>query len=329
MDFSTLLHLWGAASSEQLIAPITVVGFVFILCAWYFVRYFCPSFKLSSQLKKLTKRVHGVKALAPSQRRSELEQLFKGSKLEHSWHEYAETLHDQFEFQEGEQVLVRSRATAGAAHFFSPQSVVDTPLGTEFYKHLPGILTGIGIVGTFFGLMLGLQHFDPSTPEQVNASVDKLLKDVLFAFIGSFISIMASIAVTITEKWRLGQCYRLLEAFNETIDGLFDSGVGEEYLAELVRSSAESSVQTRQLKDSLVTDLREMLQNLVDTQVRESLKLADTLSTTYRDSGQLLADQVSSAIENSLKSPLKLSRVRFRPPVAISQGKYRTFFRMF
>ena len=29
------------------------------------------------------------------------------------------------------------------------------------------------------------------------------------------------------------------------------------------------------------------------------------MSTTYRDSGQLLADQVSSAIENSLKSPLE------------------------
>lgn len=305
MDFSTLIHLWGVASSEQLIAPKTVFAIVFLLCAWYFVRYFCRSFKLTGQLRRMKKSLQGVKALAPPLRRAELERLFNGSKLEHSWREYAETLHDQFEFREGEQVLVRSRATAGAAHFFTSQSVIDTPLGTEFYKHLPGILTGIGIVGTFFGLMLGLQHFDPSTPELVNASVDKLLKDVLFAFIGSFISIMASIGVTITEKWRLGQCYRLLEEFNETVDGLFDSGVGEEYLAELVRSSAESSVQTRQLKDSLVTDLREMLQNLVDTQVRESLKLADTLSTTYRDSGQLLADQVSGAIENSLKSPLE------------------------
>ena len=200
---------------------------------------------------------------------------------------------------------MRSRATTVAANFFTGQSVVDTPLATEFFKHLPGILTGVGIVGTFFGLMLGLQHFDPSTPELVNASVDKLLKDVLFAFIGSFLSIMASIIVTVSEKWRLGRCYKHLESLNEAIDSLFDSGVGEEYLAALVRSSAENSVQTRQLKDSLVTDLREMLQNLVDTQVRESLKLADTLSTTYRDSGQLLADQVSSAIENSLKSPLE------------------------
>lgn len=183
--------------------------------------------------------------------------------------------------------------------------MVETPLGTEFYKHLPGILTGIGIVGTFFGLMLGLQHFNPGTPEQVNASVDQLLKDVLFAFLGSFFSIFASIAVTLTEKWRLGRCYKHLEKLTEAIDGLFDSGVGEEYLAELVKSSNESSIQTRQLKDSLVTDLREMLQNLVDTQVRESLKLADTLSASYRDSGQVLAEQIGGAIESSLKAPLE------------------------
>src|SRR5690606_10772259 len=58
------------------------------------------------------------------------------------------------------------------------------------------------------------------------------------------------------------------------------------------------------LKDSLVTDLREMLQNLVDTQVRENLRLAETLSSTYRDSGKLMADQVSASIESTLKSPL-------------------------
>ena len=35
--------------------------------------------------------------------------------------------------------------------------MVDAPLRTEFYKHLPGILTGLGIIGTFSGLIIGLQ----------------------------------------------------------------------------------------------------------------------------------------------------------------------------
>lgn len=305
MDTSTLLSLWNSADSAQKFAPTFVVGLVSIFCLLYAAHYFFRSFWLSSRLKKLTKQIEAAGEIAPAQRRKALEQLFKGHDFEHVWREYAETLHNQYELRDGEQLLLRSRATAGAANFFTAQNMVETPLVTEFYKHLPGILTGLGIVGTFFGLMLGLQHFDPSTPEQVNASVDKLLKDVLFAFLGSFVSILASIAVTLTEKWRLGRCYQHLEGLTESIDGLFDSGVGEEYLAELVKSSNESSIQTRQLKDSLVTDLREMLQNLVDTQVRESLKLADTLSASYRDSGQVLAEQIGGAIESSLKAPLE------------------------
>jgi hypothetical protein len=50
--------------------------------------------------------------------------------------------------------------------FFSEHALVVTPLKTEFYKHLPGILTGIGIIGTFLGLIMGLSSFDISDPEQ-------------------------------------------------------------------------------------------------------------------------------------------------------------------
>ncbi|MCV5434085.1 hypothetical protein OFN37_33780, partial [Escherichia coli] len=88
----------------------------------------------------------------------------------------------------------------------------------------------------------------------------------------------ASIVVTGLEKWRWGRCLQLLEKLTESIDELFKGGVGEEYLADLVKASNESAVNARQLKDSLVSDLRTMMQNLVDTQVQENLKLANTLS---------------------------------------------------
>lgn len=305
MDFTKWIDLWVNAAPEQKYAPMAVAGLVGFLFFWYLASYFRRSIALSWRLGRLIRDIQKVGEVPPAKRREALGALFERHPLGHAWQEYAETLHDQYEVRDGERHLLRSRSTAGAAHFFTAQSVVETPLGTEFYKHLPGILTGIGIVGTFFGLMLGLQHFNPGTPEQVNASVDQLLKDVMFAFLGSFLSILASILVTLTEKRRLAHCYKQLEKLNESIDGLFDSGIGEEYLAELVKSSNESSIQTRQLKDSLVTDLREMLQNLVDTQVRESLKLADTLSASYRDSGQVLAEQIGGAIESSLRAPLE------------------------
>lgn len=230
--------------------------------------------------------------------------MFVQPELKHAWNEFEESLHSQYELEDGEEKIVRIRATAPSASFFSEQQLVDIPLNTEFFKHLPGILTGMGIIGTFYGLMIGLNHFDPSTPEQVSSSVNNLLRDVLYAFLGSAFAIFASILVTWLEKLSIAKCYKYLEKFTAALDSLYDSGVGEEYLASLVKSSNENATQARHLKESLVTDLRDMLLHLAESQKVENERLANTLSATYRESGSHFADQVSGAIENSLKSPL-------------------------
>jgi len=238
-------------------------------------------------------------------RRGSANDVFSKSRFAHNWAEFQETLHDQHVETDGERVISRSRATVPASHHFSHQSIVDTPLMTEYFRHLPGILTGLGIIGTFCGLILGLSGFDPTTPEQVQQSVNGLIRDLMFAFIGSFFAIVSAMVVTHLEKHWLRICYERLEKLTEAVDRLFDAGVGEEYLADLVRSSRESSDQTRTLAQSMISDLRELLTNIVDTQVRESLKLTETLSGSYKESGDLMAARISQSIESSFRAPLE------------------------
>lgn len=289
----------------KFIAPSIVIIFLFFLTRGFYKRYYVPAKKLASELGKYTADIKAIRNNAPAERRIAAKRVFNDTAFFHQWSEFEETLHDQHEVIDGERIVRKSRATTPASYYFSTQSVVDTPLHAEYFKHLPGILTGLGIIGTFFGLMLGLNAFDPSAPEKVQESVSGLIRDVFYAFIGSLASIVCAMFVTHLEKEQLRICYDQLEKLTDAIDGLFDAGVGEEYLSDLVRTSQESSIQTRMLKDSLVTDLREMLQNLVDTQVRESLKLAETLSGSYRDSGTMLAGQISQSIESSFREPLE------------------------
>ena len=289
----------------KLIAPAIVI--VFLIClVFQFIRYYrLPAGALERALRQATGEVTKIRELSPATRREAANQVFRNTAFAHHWSEFQETLHDQYQDVDVERHVARTRTTVPASHYFSSQSIVDTPLRTEYFKHLPGILTGLGIIGTFLGLMIGLNQFDPGTPEQVQESVRGLLHDVLFAFVGSFTAIVGAMMVTHVEKKWLRLCYAHLETLSDAIDHLFDAGVGEEYLAELVKTSQESATQTRMLKDSLVTDLREMLQNLVDTQVRESVKLAETLSGSYRDSGSHMASQISQSIESSLRTPLE------------------------
>ncbi len=284
--------------------PFTVISIVSLAVACFIFFYLFRAINIVNSLKKYTQSINSIESSSPEEQLAHLQNLFRRPELKHAWNEFEESLHPQRELEGGEEKIVRIRATAPSSSYFSEQQLVDIPLNTEFFKHLPGILTGVGIIGTFYGLMIGLNHFDPSTPEQVTSSVNNLLHDVLYAFLGSAVAIAASIFVTWLEKLSLAKCYKYLEKFTAAIDKLYVSGVGEEYLASLVKSSNESATQARHLKESLVTDLRDMLLHLAESQKVENERLANTLSNTYRESGAQFADQVSGAIENSLKSPL-------------------------
>ena len=296
--------LLALTSVQPYMVPATVIGLVSFAFLCFIFFYFFRAVKIINSLKKYTQSINGIENNEPGNQLQHLQSLFVQPELKHAWNEFEESLHSQYELEDGEEKIVRIRATAPSASFFSEQQLVDIPLNTEFFKHLPGILTGVGIIGTFYGLMIGLNHFDPSTPEQVSSSVNNLLRDVLYAFLGSAFAITFSILITWLEKFCLAKCYKYLEKFTAALDALYDSGVGEEYLASLVKSSNESATQARHLKESLVTDLRDMLLHLANSQKVENERLATTLSTTYRETGQQFAEQVSGAIENSLTSPL-------------------------
>ena len=71
---------------------------------------------------------------------------------------------------------------------------------------------------------------------------------------------------------------------------MFRSGVGEEYLSQLVVSSEEGAVQTKQLKESLIEDLKSLLTNLTERQIQAT---------------QQLSVDLGSSIETSLQAPLQ------------------------
>ncbi|AMS33066.1 hypothetical protein AEM42_13050 [Betaproteobacteria bacterium UKL13-2] len=76
-----------------------------------------------------------------------LEELFhQTGALEHLWREYSDTLHKQIEPdpRTGQQRVVRLRSKVPAEMYFRSEIIVDTPLRTDFFKHLPGIFTGVG-----------------------------------------------------------------------------------------------------------------------------------------------------------------------------------------
>lgn len=274
-----------------------VVGGLLASAAVFFIIQFClPARRVKKEMAQAMKQLAALKAAGPVLDLDQVErEVMQAPALLHCWSEFRDTLHPQKQANPlGMLEVVRWRQTSLANVYFTEQSLVDAPLRTEFYKHLPGILTGLGIIGTFTGLILGLNGFEVSDDAgQVRAGLKSLLDSVGGAFIVSGAAIFLAMLVTTIEKLMINGRYTQVEQLCGLIDSLFDAGAGEEYLQRLVEASETSATQAMQMKESLVTDLKQVLTEISQQQI-----------ATMNANSLQLGSAITSSISEGLKEPL-------------------------
>ena len=283
---------------------IFLLGFVIS-----FLAMFClPWIRVSSTLAQVTFDIEGLKEKGFDENLDKtLDKIFKASgMLENIWKEFKDTIHKQTEIDTstGQHRVIRMRLTAPAEVYFRTDIIVDTPLRADFFKHLPGILTGIGIIGTFVGLLSGLKGFKISENNiEVQHSLNDLLTGVSDAFYVSATAIALAIFITVFEKIAMTKLNSMVERLARLLDGLFEAGAGEEYLSRLVKSSEASASHAGLLKDALVGELKQILSELTAQQIAATNATQQQQLTAQRE----LTEQHIAAT-NSLLGPLEKIR---------------------
>lgn len=280
----------GALSGWPLIVFLLVAG----LTAAYILLYLTQGARVWFQLWNAVRRVRAAGRNNAPVPPSAIAAILKKEPFRHLWEEYSDTLHELRKASNENGVLTEVRATVPAEAFFTRDVLVDSRLFDEATRHLPGVLTGLGIIGTFSGLLEGLSKFDASSPSTAVAGLKPLLDGVAHAFVASAIAIGCAMFVVFTSRFVLAVLYRQVEKLNHGIDALYATGAGEEYLARLVQSSENSEAHAAQLKQALVEDLTALMTNLTERQIRAQVEVGKTLGT-----------QLGNAITSTLSGPLE------------------------
>ena len=188
------------------------------------------------------------------------------------WQEYTETLHKQSPHPlNSANTPLSYRSTLPAETIFSVQSLVDVPMRVEFFRHLPGILTGAGIVSTFAGILLGLSEFNPAVEaQQITFQLKNLFTGITTAFVASFFAIFAAILVTILEKFLLHWRYAQVTSLQHRIDDIFQAGIEPEYLASLLYNGQAGFQQVQQEIARLAVSMMAQVQHPIETVVSYS-----------------------------------------------------------
>lgn len=192
---------------------ITAYGILIIL-----VVFFAFLFSLTRRIGSLTASVRKVLGSFSEQ------EIEDDANLTQVWKEYKSTF---------TEALGSVKTDEYAADFFNPKSLLFDGANLSLVSAGPNILTGLGVLGTFTGLTMGISDFDTDTAETIKASIQMLLSGMGSAFATSIWGMLLSLVLTYVEKSRLNRLSLSVHALNSFLDKKYKLTRHEERLLTL------------------------------------------------------------------------------------------------
>lgn len=150
-----------------------------------------------------------------------------------------------------------------------------------------GTLVGLGLLGTFLGLTLGIKGFDSSNTERINESIQGLLAGMGTAFLTSLLGMTFSILFTTADKALRHRLYKDVKEITDRLDS-------EYYIDDLVLANINQQNIVNQLYKALKNDLQQ-----------QALEIANKLTYTNAE-GQNVT--IGNAIREILTENTKQSK---------------------
>ncbi len=191
--------------------------------------------------------------------------------------------------------------------FYNDQTLLeDIPLA--IFHGMPGIFTGVGLLGTFLGLTVGLKGIDFSNIETMKSGIEGLLKGTTTAFWTSVVGLIVALVLTTLCNNYFSRPYNRARAgLIDQLNVLFPAKSIEEFLSKQTEQAEEQTIAMRELNGELVGRLEEMFVKLsqsIDVALKNNLaeSFSHTLEPVFQNLNQSIDKLGSSAGDTLSKS---------------------------
>ena len=145
-----------------------------------------------------------------------------------------------------------------ASEFINDYSVCKyNKLNLRMLDTAAGTLVGLGLLGTFLGLTLGIKGFDSSNTERINESIQGLLAGMGTAFLTSLLGMTFSILFTTADKALRHRLYKDVKEITDRLDS-------EYYIDDLVLANINQQNIVNQLYKALKNDLQQLASEIAN-----------------------------------------------------------------
>jgi hypothetical protein len=268
---------------------------VIVLCAivsgiWFWVK----TFRRRRLINSLTKETRQYSRPSQPSIKQELTEKFNRNKeLADAWQAFEDSLITR---SHNENQIVYK--TDEASLFFSEERLLEQHLNLRFWNSMPALLVGLGILGTFVGLVWGLIPFsdvDFTNTDQIREAIKELLSGVSTAFVTSVWGMLASFLFNGLEKWGIGRVSRAIADLQRALDQIFTPTRAEEIA---IHQQDELVQQTAALK-SFSTDLADRIKIAMDSIMSERLENLHQSLTQLHDQNTRERQEIIQELHNA------------------------------
>lgn len=195
--------------------------------------------------------------------------------LLHPWNEFKETL--LFPGVELESDLEQIHNTHPAGFFFSRESIIAPRLNLRFYNAFPGILTALGIMGTFVGLVAGIYLASGGLAaddiNEAKLALGNLLSGASLAFGTSIAGLITSMLSSWGEKRALHNLDTLVDNFVVSLDKRVKRLPAEKIHAAILSENRQQTKALQSFTNDLAIKFAEVLEDKISKPMGESMDL--------------------------------------------------------
>lgn len=158
-----------------------------------------------------------------------------------------------------------------------------------------GLLVGLGLLGTFLGLTIGVMDFDSGSTEAIQSSINELLNGMGTAFATSLVGMACSLLYIFFEKTTLNRFQRNITALCELLDAEYYISQPEKYALVYERMNANLFALFTS-KDQQGNELKpgNVLRELFEENKKQNMYLSGL-------SEEVIFTQTNKALQESLK----------------------------
>lgn len=215
--------------------------------------------------------------------------------LEEKYNFYINTLENEKKFEQlnsqikeyNDVLKYRNYSRVKAEEYFNENTILENKINIHSLGNKASILTGLGILGTFVGLALGLHSINGGDLTKNLTVIDTLIPKMGLAFITSVVGMFFSLWYSSRQKRILGDVYKNINELETVLEFLFPSQLDIE--TTLARIEVNLEKFTKEASKSIEKATFEVAEGMFK-------KFGSTFSKSAQSAGANLLSGVNNAL---------------------------------